>query len=115
MLDRASAVAYASWFRCLSDATRLQLLHVLATAGQPMAVGELVAETGVGQSTVSAHLRRLADLEFVFIERVGTASLVRVNPDCLAAFPSAAEAVMGLVPVDAAKAPEPPWRGVTRR
>ncbi len=110
MLDRTAAVAYASWFRCLSDATRLQLLHLLSIADAPMSVGELVAESGVGQSTVSAHLRRLAELEFIFVERMGTASMVRVNPECLAAFPSAAEVVMGLVPVDSSNAPEPPWR-----
>ncbi|EST33596.1 hypothetical protein N566_19330 [Streptomycetaceae bacterium MP113-05] len=99
MLDRGSAEAYASWFGCLADPTRLQLLHLLAAAGEPMSVGALVSALGVGQSTVSAHVRRLAELEFVFVERAGTASLVRVNPDCLAEFPTAAEVVMGRTPV----------------
>ena len=101
MLDRSSAEAYASWFGCLADPTRLQLLHLLATRGSSMTVGELVSALGVGQSTVSAHVRRLAELEFVCVERAGTASLVRVNPDCLAEFPTAAEVVMGRVPVRA--------------
>ena len=101
MLDRADAEAYASWFGCLADPTRLQLLHLLATARQPMTIGALAAEVGVGQPTVSGHVRRLAELEFVFVERVGTASHVRVNPDCLAEFPSAAEVVMGQAPVRA--------------
>lgn len=99
VLDRGSAEAYASWFRCLADATRIQILHVLATAQGPMTVGEIVAAVGVGQSTVSAHLRRLAELEFVFVEHVGTASLYRVNDDCLTSFPAAADVVMGRVPV----------------
>jgi DNA-binding transcriptional ArsR family regulator len=99
VLERAVAEAYASWFGCLADPTRLQLLHLLATAGAPMPVGALVSALGVGQSTVSAHVRRLAELEFVFVERAGTASLVRVNPDCLAEFPTAAEVVMGRAPV----------------
>ncbi|HSJ46215.1 MAG TPA: ArsR family transcriptional regulator [Euzebyales bacterium] len=60
VLDRGSAAAYASWFRCLADATRIQILHVLATAQGSRTVGEIVAAVGVGQSTVSAHLRRLA-------------------------------------------------------
>lgn len=111
MLERSAAEAYASWFGCLADPTRLQLLHLLASAHHPMTVGELVAELGVGQSTVSSHLRRLAELEFVFVERVATASYVRVNPECLAEFPSAAEVVMGRVPVDAADPrASAPWR-----
>ena len=60
MLDRGSAEAYASWFRCLADATRIQILHLLATNDAPLTVGEIVAAVSVGQSTVSAHLRRLA-------------------------------------------------------
>lgn len=98
-LARASAEAYASWFRCLADATRIQILHLLATTDGPLTVGEIVAAVGVGQSTVSVHLRRLADLEFVFVEHVGTASLYRVNDDCLTSFPAAADVVMGRVPV----------------
>lgn len=98
-MNRSDAEAYASWFECLADPTRLQLLHLLATAGQPMTVGALAAEVGVGQPTVSGHVRRLAELEFVFVERVGTASHVRVNPVCLAGFPTAAEVVMGRAPV----------------
>lgn len=101
MLNRADAEAYASWFECLADPTRLQLLHLLATAQQPMTIGALAAEVGVGQPTVSNHVRRLAELEFVFVERVGTASHVRVNPVCLAGFPTAAEVVMGRAPVRA--------------
>ena len=99
MIDRTAAEAYATWFRCLADATRIQILHLLATADGPMSVGEIVAAVGVGQSTVSSHLARLAELEFVFVERVGTASLYRVNDDCLTSFPAAADVVMGRVPV----------------
>ena len=105
MLDRTDAEAYASWFECLADPTRLQLLHLVAAAPQPMTIGALSSELGVGQSTVSGHVRRLSALEFVFVERVGTASHVRVNPKCLAEFPSAAEVVMG----------RPPVRSSTRR
>ncbi|HSJ44394.1 MAG TPA: metalloregulator ArsR/SmtB family transcription factor [Euzebyales bacterium] len=98
MLDRPSAEVYASWFRCLADATRIQILHLLARTGRPLTVGEVVAAVGVGQSTVSAHLRRLADLEFVFVDHVGTASHYRINDDCLTSFPAAADVVMGRLP-----------------
>jgi ArsR family transcriptional regulator, arsenate/arsenite/antimonite-responsive transcriptional repressor len=101
MLGRAEAEAYASWFACLADATRLQLLHQLAIAQEPMTIGALAAAVGVGQPTVSGHVRRLAELEFVFVERVGTSSLVRLNEVCLTEFPSAAEVVMGRAAVRA--------------
>lgn len=94
-MKRAEAEIYASWFRCLADATRLQLLRVLAEARRPMTIGELVDAVGVGQSSVSGHVRRLIDAEFVFVERVGTATWVRINDDCLTALPAAAAAIMG--------------------
>jgi ArsR family transcriptional regulator, arsenate/arsenite/antimonite-responsive transcriptional repressor len=110
MLDRESAEAYASWFACLADATRLRLLHLLATAARPMTIGELVSEMDVGQSTVSSHVRRLADLEFVFVERLGTATYVRVNDACLTDFPAAADVVMGRLPVTSGDDRSgPPW------
>lgn len=110
-LDRASAEAYASWFRCLADATRIQILHLLADAGRPLTVGEIVAAVGVGQSTVSTHLRRLADLEFVFVDHVGTASHYRINDDCLTSFPAAADVIMGRVPRTTGDARSPaPWQ-----
>lgn len=112
MLDRESAEAYATWFRCLADATRIQILNQLAEAGRPLTVKQIVAAVGVGQSTVSAHLRRLAELEFVFVDHVGTASYYRVNDDCLTAFPAAADVVMGRLPRGRSDDPltAAPWR-----
>ena len=39
-LARGTAEVYASWFRALSDATRVQILELLARHGEPMRVGE---------------------------------------------------------------------------
>jgi ArsR family transcriptional regulator, arsenate/arsenite/antimonite-responsive transcriptional repressor len=94
-VERDEAEQYAGWFRCLADPTRLQLLHVLAVAGQPLTIGELVEAVDVGQSTVSGHVRRLVDAEYVSVERAGTVTHVRVNEDCLTALPAAAAAIMG--------------------
>jgi L-amino acid N-acyltransferase YncA len=55
----------------------------------------------VGQSTVSAHLKRLAEVGFVQVEHRGTASLYRINQACVECFPTAADVVMGR-PVTAA-------------
>lgn len=94
-MDRAEAEEYAGWFRCLADATRLELLHVLAVSARPMTIGELVDAVDVGQSTVSGHVRRLADREFVHVERRAATTYVRVNEECLTALPGAAAAIMG--------------------
>ena len=97
-VDRASAEIWASWFRALGDATRVLILHQLATTDQPLTVGQIVDAVDVGQSTVSHHLKLLSDVGFVQVERRANASLHRVNQRCLAVFPSAADVVMGQLP-----------------
>lgn len=94
-LDRVTAREYASWFRALADATRVQIVSLLARRGEPMTVGAITAELEVGQSTVSEHLRILADVGFVLAERRGTAAYYRINQACVGCFPSAADIVMG--------------------
>jgi DNA-binding transcriptional ArsR family regulator len=111
-LSREQAELYASWFRCLADPTRLEILNVLASERQPLSVGEIVERVGVGQSTVSTHLRRLAETCFVLVEHRGTSSLFQINESCIACFPSAAELVMGKVEAERMPAPRP---GATSR
>ena len=89
---------WASWFRALGDASRVLILNRLAVAGGPLTVGEIVEAVDVGQSTVSHHLKVLAETGFVLVERVGNTSWYRVNERCLECFPSAAEVVMGRLP-----------------
>src|SRR4029450_6385547 len=99
-VDRHSAEVWASWFRCLGDPSRVLILNLLATARRPMTVGEVVEAVYVGQSTVSHHLKLLADVGFVLVEREGTSSLYRVNEHCLAYFPSAGGGGIGAPPRD---------------
>ena len=106
-LDRVAADTYASWFRALADGTRVQIVSLLARAGEPMTVGQIVAAVPVGQSTVSAHLRQLARVGFVLAEDRGTSRLYRINDNCVTCFPTAADLVMGKPsPVPPADAPE---------
>ena len=111
-LSREQAELYASWFRCLADPTRIEILNLLASERRPLSVGEIVEQVGVGQSTVSAHLRRLAETCFVLVEHSGTSSYFEVNESCITCFPSAAEFVMGKVDADRLPAPRP---GATSR
>jgi DNA-binding transcriptional ArsR family regulator len=109
-LDRATAAEYASWFKALADTTRVQIVSLLARQGRPMNVGEIVEFVDVGQSTVSAHLKVLADVRFVLVEQQGTARFYRINDNCVACFPSAADIVMGK-PAPAPPSCETPPRG----
>ena len=97
-IDRASARTYARWFQALADPTRLMICNLLADEGRPMTVGEIVEAVGIGQSTVSHHLKLLAEVGFVRVTPHGTSRLHRFNPRCLEAFPTAAELVMGRLP-----------------
>ncbi len=94
-LERAVAAEYATWFKALADATRIQIVSLLARHGEPMSVGTIVAAVRVGQSTVSAHLKVLAEVGFVLAEHKGTASYYRINDACVQCFPTAADIVMG--------------------
>ena len=94
-LDRATAAEYATWFKALADATRIQIVSLLARRGEAMTVGQIVDAVDVGQSTVSAHLKVLAEVRFVLVEQQGTARYYRINQNCVSCFPTAADVVMG--------------------
>jgi DNA-binding transcriptional ArsR family regulator len=105
-VDRTTAAEYATWFKALADPTRIQIVSLLARRGTPMNVGEIVAAVDVVQSTVSAHLKVLAEVRFVLAEPRGTATYYRINDACVECFPTAADIVMGR-PVPAQPDPAP--------
>lgn len=76
------------------------ILHALANAESPMMVGEITSRLDVGQSTVSHHLAKLAEVGFVFVDQHGTSTLWRINENCLSCFPTAADVVMGRIPIE---------------
>jgi L-amino acid N-acyltransferase YncA/DNA-binding transcriptional ArsR family regulator len=91
-----TAHTYAGWFATLSDPTRVRLLHSVATTPTgSIRVGDLAVELGISQSTCSHHVRRLAEVGFVHVDKVGTSSVVSVNPSCCTGLPHAADVVMG--------------------
>jgi len=97
-IDREKAETWATWFRALGDPTRIVILNLVANAGKPMSVAEIVEAVDVGQSTVSHHLKILGEVRFVLVEHEGTSSLWQINENCLGCFPTAAELVMGRAP-----------------
>src|SRR2546423_12755335 len=77
-LDRQTADTYASWFRALADGTRVQIVSLLARAGRPLTVREIVAAVPGGPSTVAGPLRPPAAGPFVPAGGRGTPPAVRV-------------------------------------
>jgi DNA-binding transcriptional ArsR family regulator len=94
-IERADAEEWAAWFRALADPTRLQVLNAIAAYGPDVTIGELVERVQIGQSTVSHHVRVLAEAGYVLHRRDGTTSRVSVDEECLSALPDAARAVLG--------------------
>ncbi len=108
--DRATATDYATWFKALADATRLQIVSLLARRGAPMNLGEIAAAVDVGQSTVSHHLKVLARVRFLLPVPQGRATYYRINDACVDCFPTAADVVLGR-PVPAPPIPASPPPG----
>ena len=107
-LARPTAAEYASWFRALADPTRVQIVNLLARGAREMSVGEIADRLGVAQSTVSHHLRPLAEVGFVRARQAGATSLIEINSACISCFPSAADIVLGRAapPPDPAQLPQ---------
>ncbi len=98
-LGRDDARTWAACFQALGEPSRILILHLLATSGRPMTVGEITEALDIAQSTVSHHLKKLADVRFVLVDHNRNSSYYRVNGQCLEAFPTAAQLVMGHVPL----------------
>ncbi|MGW7098788.1 ArsR/SmtB family transcription factor [Streptomyces sp. NPDC054838] len=97
-LDPADAQTYAGWFKALADPMRVHLLNLLARERLPVSVGDITERLPIGQSTVSHHLKVLAEVGFVLPERQGTSVRYEVNAACLECFPAAVDAITGRRP-----------------
>ncbi len=97
VLPSSDAATYADWFACLGEPVRVRLLHAVATSPKGITVGALTKILGTSQSTCSFHVRKLADVGFVRLDKEGTATIVTINEACCTGLPHAADAVMGLL------------------
>lgn len=93
-ISQKKADEFAKWFRCLGDGTRIKILNFIASAVEPLTVGEIVEKIGKSQSTVSHHLQILAEGRFVFMETDGVRTIVSANKKCMTELPNAAAMIM---------------------
>ncbi|MFN2450856.1 MAG: ArsR/SmtB family transcription factor [Candidatus Dormibacteria bacterium] len=71
----------ATMLRALADPTRLQMLHMLARAHDPVCVCDFTAAFQLGQPTVSHHLAKLRDAGLVTSNRQGIWAFYALAPD----------------------------------
>ena len=93
MKTRATA-GFAPLFKALGDATRLEMVGLLAAEGKELCVCDIESHFELGQPTVSHHLRILREAGVVTSERRGTwvyYSLERGTLERLAAFKAVLE------------------------
>lgn len=83
-LDEQEARRLAAGFKVLAEPARLRLLSLLAERpGLEACVCDLTGPLGLGQPTVSHHLRILYDAGLLTRERRGTWTFYRLAPDRL--------------------------------
>jgi ArsR family transcriptional regulator len=82
-LSEPEARELAQLFSALADKTRVRIVSMLVEAGDACCVCDLEPELGVGQPTVSYHLKRLTDAGLLEREKRGTFSYYRLAPEAL--------------------------------
>jgi ArsR family transcriptional regulator, arsenate/arsenite/antimonite-responsive transcriptional repressor len=76
--------AFAPFFKALGDETRLEILALLASAGEAVCVCDIEAHIGeLSQPTISHHLKLLREAGLVTAEKRGTWSYYTLVPEAL--------------------------------
>ncbi|TSC73092.1 MAG: hypothetical protein G01um101438_115 [Parcubacteria group bacterium Gr01-1014_38] len=75
-------ITYRPFFRTLANDTRLRILHFLAEHGTAC-VSDIVAGTGLRQSTVSVNLQQLLQCRFVRLVRQGREHCYSLNAETI--------------------------------
>lgn len=81
LLPDARTAELATTFKALADPTRVQMLHILRTASEPVCVCDFTAAVDLGQPTVSHHLKKLQDAGLVESRRQGVWSYWSLRED----------------------------------
>lgn len=80
-LANSHADHLAALFKALSDPTRVQMLHMLKPASEPICVCDFTAAFDLGQPTISHHIGKLKDAGLVSSFRRGVWSFYTLRAD----------------------------------
>ena len=83
-MSDAEAQATAALFKALADPARVRILNMLAAADEGVCVCDLIPHLGLSQSTVSHHLRKLADAGLLHRRQQGTWAFYSLDREALA-------------------------------
>jgi ArsR family transcriptional regulator len=92
-LPDARADELAALFKALADPTRVQMLHMLKAATEPICVCDFTAAFDLGQPTISHHVARLKDAGLVSSFKRGVWSFYSLRGDLSATGKAALELV----------------------
>jgi ArsR family transcriptional regulator len=82
-LSDEEASATADVFRALADPSRVRIVNVLATSGEPVCVCHLIEPLGLSQPTVSHHLRKLMDAGLLDRDQRGRWAYFSLRPEAV--------------------------------
>ena len=94
LLAAGEADQLAALFRALADPTRVQMLHLLKAATDPICVCDFTAAFDLGQPTVSHHLAKLKEAGLVTSFKRGVWSFYSLRRDLA----EPARAILALIP-----------------
>jgi ArsR family transcriptional regulator, arsenate/arsenite/antimonite-responsive transcriptional repressor len=80
-LPDARAEELATLYKALADPTRVQIIHILAAAADPVCVCDFTAAFDLGQPTISHHLAKLREAGIVTSFKRGIWAFYQLNPD----------------------------------
>jgi ArsR family transcriptional regulator, arsenate/arsenite/antimonite-responsive transcriptional repressor len=80
-LDDAESTA--ALFKALADPNRVRVMNLLTVSGEPVCVCDLVEFLGLGQPTVSFHMKKLVDAGLLDREQRGVWAHYSLRPDAV--------------------------------
>ena len=80
-LPMRTADEFAGAYKALADPTRVQMLHMLKAATEPVCVCDFTAAFDLGQPTVSHHLGKLKAAGFIDSFKRGVWAFYRLRDD----------------------------------
>ncbi len=93
-LPDATVGGLANVYRALADPTRVQMLHMLKAATDPICVCDFTAAFDLGQPTVSHHLGKLKAAGLIDSFKRGVWAFYRLRDD----MPDAARSALATIP-----------------